>query len=204
MRAARAKMGVPCPRCGRSYDATLFAFGRTLHCRCGARVGLGPRVREAGEPRFAADAMLGRLARWLRLLGFDTSFEAHVPDETLVRRALAEQRTVLTRDRRLPEEWTLVPVCVLAAEDLRGQLAELGARFALAAHARPFSRCNRCNEPLAAATPEQVRAGVPRRVRGDHHEFLRCPRCGRIYWPGSHVARMRALLAGGGTAERSL
>jgi uncharacterized protein with PIN domain len=187
-------VGVPCPGCGRSYDATLFAFGRTIHCACGARVGLGERVVLAGAPRFAADAMLGRLARWLRVLGFDTTWQAHVPDETLVRRALAEGRTVLTRDRRLPEEWTLVPVCVLQAEDLRGQLAELGPRFALAAHARPFSRCNRCNEPLEPATAEEVAARVPERVRATHREFLRCPRCARIYWAGSHVARMRALL----------
>jgi hypothetical protein len=187
-------MGVPCPRCGRSYDATLFAFGRTIHCVCGARVAHGERMRGVEPPRFAADAMLGRLARWLRVLGFDTSWEAHVPDAALVRLALAERRTVLTRDRRLPEEWSLVPVCVLYAEELRGQLAELGPRFGLAAHARPFSRCNRCNEPLEAATPEQVGARVPPRVRTTHHEFLRCPRCERVYWPGTHVARMRELL----------
>jgi hypothetical protein len=189
-------VAVACPGCGRCYDPALFAFGRTFHCTCGARVGLPrtPPGPAAGPPRFAADAMLGRLARWLRLLGFDTSFEAHVPDEALVRRALAEQRTVLTRDRRLPEEWTAVPVCVLRAEDLRGQLAELGLRFALAAHARPFSRCNRCNEPLEPATPAQVAAHVPLRVRAGHREFLRCPSCGRVYWAGSHVARMRALL----------
>jgi uncharacterized protein with PIN domain len=188
------KVGVPCPGCGRSYDATLFAFGRTIHCACGARVGLGERVVLAGAPRFAADAMLGRLARWLRVLGFDTTWQAHVPDEALVRHALAERRTVLTRDRRLPEEWTLVPVFVLHAQDLRGQLAEVGLRFALAAHARPFSRCNRCNEPLEPASAAQVEARVPRRVLANHREFWRCPRCERVYWAGSHVARMRALL----------
>lgn len=189
-------MGVPCPGCGRSYDVTLFAFGRTIHCTCGARVGLGERAVPTGPPRFAADAMLGRLARWLRVLGFDTTWEAHVPDEALVRRALAERRTVLTRDRRLPEEWTLVPVCVLHAEDLRSQLAELGHRFALAAHARPFSRCNRCNEPLQPASAAEAELHVPHRVLANHREFQRCPRCGRIYWAGSHVARMRALLEG--------
>lgn len=189
-------MGVACPGCGRLYDAALFALGRTLHCTCGARVGLPrtPLAAEPGAPRFAADAMLGRLARWLRLLGFDTSFEAHVEDEALVRRALAERRTVLTRDRRLPEEWTLVPVFVLRAEDLRGQLGELGARFALAAHARPFSRCNRCNAPLEPASEAHVAARVPPHVRATHRRFLRCPACGRVYWAGSHVARMRALL----------
>jgi uncharacterized protein with PIN domain len=152
-------------------------------------------VEPAGEPRFAADAMLGRLARWLRVLGFDTTWEAHVPDEALVRHALAERRTLLTRDRRLPEEWTRVPVFVLRAEDLRGQLAELGARFGLAARARPFTRCNRCNEPLVPASEAEVRARVPPAVRARQRGFLCCPRCGRVYWAGSHVARMRALLA---------
>jgi uncharacterized protein with PIN domain len=188
-------VAVACPGCGRAYDDSLFALGRTLHCTCGARVGV-PRAAHApapGPPRFAADAMLGRLARWLRLLGFDASWEAHVPDETLVRRALAEGRTVLTRDRRLPEEWTQVPVCLLRAEDLRGQLAELGPRYALAAHARPFSRCDRCYVALAAAAPAQV-AALPRHVRERHDDFRCCPRCGRVYWAGSHVARVRALL----------
>jgi uncharacterized protein with PIN domain len=189
-------VAVACPGCGRLYDPARFALGRVLHCACGARVGLprAPADPAVGAPRFAADAMLGRLARWLRLLGFDTSFEAHVADEALVRRALAERRTVLTRDRRLPEEWTLVPVFVLRAEDLRGQLAELGARFALAAHAHPFSRCNRCNVTLERAGAAEVAARVPPHARASHRDFLRCPACGRIYWAGSHVARIRALL----------
>ena len=189
-------MRVSCPGCGRSYDGALFAFGRTLHCTCGARVGSGERAVLEGAPRFAADAMLGRLARWLRILGFDTSWEAHVADETLVQEAIATGRTVLTRDRRLPEEWTVAPIVVLRAEDLRGQLAELGARLDLAPHARPFTRCNRCNEPLLRASVPGVAGRVPASVAATHTEFLRCPRCERVYWSGSHVARMRALLEG--------
>ena len=67
-------VAVPCPRCGREYDVALFGFGRTIWCTCGGRVGLGPRRRSLQVPtegRFIADAMLGKLARWLRLLGFD-------------------------------------------------------------------------------------------------------------------------------------
>jgi hypothetical protein len=112
-----------------------------------------------------------------------------------VRHALEQGRTLLTRDRRLPEEWTRVPVFVLRAEDLRGQLAELGARFELAARARPFTRCNRCNEALLPATDVEVAERVPPSVCARHQGFLRCPRCERVYWAGSHVARMRALLA---------
>jgi uncharacterized protein with PIN domain len=83
---------------------------------------------------------------------------------------------------------------VIESQDLAGQLAELGSRFALGEHARPFSRCNRCNEPLEPASAAQASAQAPRRVLATQRAFLRCPRCSRLYWAGSHVARMRELL----------
>ena len=88
-------MSVPCPSCEREYDVSLFQFGRTLHCTCGQRVALAPRVRDSesgSEPRFIVDAMLGRLVRWLRFLGLDATYEAHIADRDLVRRALEEDR----------------------------------------------------------------------------------------------------------------
>ena len=95
-------MAITCHGCGREYDVTLFQFGRTIRCTCGARVGLehriGPAVDEA-RPRFIADAMLGRLARWLRTLGYDTAYDDRIADADLVRRSLTEGRHLLTRDR---------------------------------------------------------------------------------------------------------
>lgn len=186
-------MGVPCPGCGRSYDVTLFAFGRTLHCACGERVGLAHRLplRPAADPpRFLADAMLGRLARWLRLLGFDTAFEAHVADEALVRRALREGRAILTRDRALPAQWRVEDVLVLRAATLRGQLREVLDAFALAERIRPLTRCSVCNGPLRAARPDEVAARVPPRVLAAECDFRACPDCGRVYWRGSHTERI--------------
>jgi uncharacterized protein with PIN domain len=80
-------------------------------------VGLEPRLRapDSVPPRFVADAMLGRLARWLRLLGFDTAWVQDVSDGELVRRAIEEGRVILTRDRALPSEWRVAGVHVLAA-----------------------------------------------------------------------------------------
>lgn len=201
-------MGVPCPGCGRSYDVTLFEFGRTLHCTCGRRVGLAPRVRSVlpeDPPRFAADAMLGRLAHWLRILGFDCRYEPGVSDADLARRAVEEERVVLTRDRAFPEEWRGPAVRVLRAEATFEQLREVVRAFDLAARIRLFSRCNRCNAPLERASREEARGRVPARVWEHHERFRRCPACGRLYWEGSHVRRMRrvvdALLAEPGAGE---
>lgn len=190
-------MAVPCPECGREYDITLFQFGRTIHCTCGARVGLekrvGPRL-PASESRFIADAMLGRLARWLRLLGFDTAYDPHVADEELVRRGLVEGRHVLTRDRALPEEWRVAHCTVLDGDDLDAQVAEVVERFDLEERIRLFSRCPDCNVALEPVPEEEVRRRVPPRVLELQDAFSRCPGCGRVYWAGSHTERIRRRL----------
>lgn len=187
---------VPCPGCGRDYPADRFASGRALTCACGGRVGV---VRRTGsgerEPlRFAADAMLGGLARWLRALGHDTLWEAEIADPELVRRALAEERVLLTRDRALAAEWWLDSVLFLHADAPLAQLAEVARHFPLRADAL-FSRCLRCNVPLEPADEDEVRARVPPAVRARQTEFRRCPCCTRIYWEGTHTARMRREIA---------
>jgi uncharacterized protein with PIN domain len=171
----------------------LFPFGRTIHCTCGSRVGLEPRVRQiaSGDRRFMADAMLGRLARWLRILGFDTAWEAHIADGELVRRALEEDRVILTRDRALPAEWRVSDVYVVEQEDPITQLREVAEAFQLAQHTRLFTRCSRCNTPLVPASREQASGSVPPRILDAVTRLLRCPGCERFYWSGSHTRRMR-------------
>jgi uncharacterized protein with PIN domain len=190
-------VGVPCPRCGREYDATLFAFGRTIWCTCGSRVGIAPRVRrlEAGaEARFIADAMLGRLARWLRILGVDCAYEREISDRELVRRATAEGRVILSRDRALPEEWWVPGIHRVDSEDLREQLREVLRAFDLAPSLRPFTRCNACNRELRAVAKADVSGRVPPRVLLGHEAFRECPACRRVYWEGSHTERIRRLV----------
>jgi len=191
-------MGVPCPGCGRQYDVALFPFGRTIHCTCGRRVGLEDRVRfepPAGPPRFVADAMLGRLARWLRILGFDAAYAEHASDADLVRRSLDERRVLLTRDRRLAEEWRVGSIHVVASEVGAEQLREVIAVFDLAPHVRLFSRCSVCNEPLEPASRDSVGGEVPERVLATNEVFRRCPACNRVYWRGSHTDRMERVVA---------
>jgi uncharacterized protein with PIN domain len=176
----------------------LFPFGRTIHCACGRRVGLEARVRFEelqGAPRFIADAMLGRLARWLRIMGFDTAYQEHIADAELVRRSLQEQRAILTRDRSLPEEWRVASVYVLASETGVDQLREVTRAFDLAADVKLFTRCSVCNAPLAPATRESVQGDVPERIFATHEVFRRCPGCERVYWRGTHTDRMERVVA---------
>src|SRR5690606_3446894 len=195
LRPEPSVMAISCPGCGRGYDEARFAHGRTLWCACGARVaGPLPVAAPAVELRFAVDAMLGRLARWLRLLGFDAWSEPDVPDERLVRRALEDGRWILTRDRALPREWRAPRVHVVAAEAPFAQLREVARAFDLAARARPFARCSRCNAELRPLAPGEVAQRVPARVRERHERFLACPGCRRAYWEGTHVARMRRVM----------
>lgn len=194
-------MAVPCPRCGRSYDVTLFEFGRTIWCTCGSRVGMEPRVRELGageETRFIADAMLGRLARWLRLLGFDCAYENEIADRRLVECGVDEKRVILTRDRALAEDWRVSGIHVVGGESTFEQIVEVVRRFDLARSVGLFRRCSECNELVRPVPATAVAGRVPERIAAEQEEFRECPRCGRVYWEGSHADRMRR------TADRIL
>jgi uncharacterized protein with PIN domain len=182
---------LPCPGCGRHYDEARFAGGRTLTCACGARVGRRlPVARGAGPPRFQVDAMLGGLARWLRVLGYDAAWEAEIADPELVRRGVEEGRWILTRDRRLAEEWWVEGMVLPGSDDPLAQLREVAEAVELST-AGIFTRCLRCNVPLRALPPEQAGARVPPAVRARGGPLAECPACARAYWEGSHTARMR-------------
>ncbi|KPK78328.1 MAG: hypothetical protein AMS25_16050 [Gemmatimonas sp. SM23_52] len=138
--------------------------------------------------------MLGRLARWLRTLGFDTAYDDAISDEELVRRAFEERRYVLTRDRRLPEQWRMKNCLVLESDAPVDQLREVVAHLRLEPSERLFTRCRICNAELVPAGSEEVEARVPASVRERHTAFVRCPDCGRVYWEGSHTERMMSVL----------
>jgi hypothetical protein len=147
---------------------------------------------DPAEPRFAADAMLGGLARWLRVLGIDTAYDPSLDDAGLVDLAVGEGRTLLTRDRRLvlrrrARDHLLIASAVVNEQVLQ-VLRETGA---VADPERLFSRCLRCNQPLVPLAAEKARARVPPWVARTQEEFRHCPGCGRVYWRASHVGRMR-------------
>jgi uncharacterized protein with PIN domain len=187
---------VPCPGCGRGYPAERFRFGRTFRCTCGERVGRASRpgrLAGAGEPRFLADVMLGRLARWLRALGYDAAWEAEIGDAELVRRGVEERRLILTRDRGLAEDWWVDGILLIGSDRPLDQLREVAAAVELSLGS-VFTRCTHCNRALEPAPAEAVRERVPAPVREQQTDFRACPECRRVFWPGGHVRRMRRAL----------
>ena len=163
------------------------------------------RVRPAPlrAVRFLVDANLAKLASLLRMCGLDatdasmlrrTACGAEHEDARLVAAALREQRIILTRDRRLLERKAVTHGCFVRSQDPEQQLLFVLRRFDLAGAVRPFSRCMRCNEPLQAVAKADVLHRLPPMVRVEQHTFSRCPRCARLYWPGSHWQRMRRRL----------
>lgn len=139
--------------------------------------------------KFIADAMLGRLARWLRLLGFDTLYLRDISDRELLRLARREGRTILTRDTHFLERG--VSGCVFVrSEDLDEQLVQVVSELGL----RPSGqgRCARCNGPLReAADKREVSGSVPDHVYLTHSRFMVCADCGNVYWEGSQYRRIR-------------
>lgn len=147
-----------------------------------------------GIPVFVADAHLGGLARMLRMLGFDTLYDNAIHDDEIVELAGREPRIVLTRDRELLKRRELLRGCYVHARKAEAQLREVAARYGLARRARPFTLCLHCNLPLQPADKSVAASRVPERILGAYDEFRHCPGCARVYWQGSHWARMRAML----------
>jgi uncharacterized protein with PIN domain len=148
---------------------------------------LGPEV----ERRFVADAMLGKLARWLRLLGFDCTYDSAIADADLVQQGITQERIILTRDRALADEWWVSGIHIVEAEKLRDQLAEVLMHFQLSEEIRLLSRCAECNHPLHRTDPALIRDRVPVRVWRTQDAFSTCPECERVYWEGSHARRIQ-------------
>lgn len=149
----------------------------------------------AADARFLADAHLGGLARFLRMLGYDTLHDQALADREICRKAREEQRIVLTRDRELLKHREIAHGCYVRALKTEAQLREVVLRYRLGESAAPFTRCLHCNLPLAAADKASIAERVPPRILELHDRFTACAGCGRIYWRGTHYERMRAVLS---------
>ena len=144
--------------------------------------------------RFIVDSNVGRLARWLRIAGFDTAFFKDIDDNRLVRIALDEGRILLTRDTQILRRRLLtsgrLKVILIEGEEVKAQLRQVLTTLNLTGGLRPFSLCVECNEPLVPRKREEVKELVPPYVFQTQAQYMQCPGCQRVYWRGTHWDRM--------------
>ena len=137
---------------------------------------------------------MGKLARWLRIMGYDTLFFNNGSDSRMIATALAEERVLLTRDTQIMKRG-VVTRGLLKAILIESDISELQMRqvietLNLDCHFRPFTLCLECNQPLEARSKEQVKDLVPPYVFQTQSQYMACPACRRIYWRGTHWQAM--------------
>jgi len=153
-------------------------------------------VQSTVQLRFAADRMLGRLARMLRLLGYDTLYSPTMTTAQLQEIARTGERIILTRGRAEKRFPTLANVFSVKSEDAPEQLREVVQQFGLETRAHLWTRCTLCNDPIVRVEKSSVESLVEPKVFQVYAEFFRCTGCGHIYWQGSHVERILKSLGG--------
>lgn len=196
-------IGVPHPEVGLilqnrrpvGFDATLrdgdrisvYPPFRQLELSSDLR--LRPSLRQ--RPRFALDVHLGRLARYLRMLGFDTRYRHDFDDAELAHLAREEARILLTRDHGLLERSLVRHGYFVRATDPERQLVEVTGRFNLLPQAEPLTRCLSCNGLLEPVPKASVADELPPKTRKHFERFYRCTSCQKVYWKGSHYEHMK-------------
>jgi uncharacterized protein len=149
------------------------------------------RPKPLRESKFVLDVHLGKLAAYLRMLGFDALYQSCFTDPELVRISSEQHRILLTRDRGLLMHSAVTHGYWLRETDSRRQLAEIVMRFDLKGSMRPFTRCMACNGVLRTIAKQEVLHFLPPRTAELHDDFRQCERCHRVYWKGSHYHRMQ-------------
>lgn len=144
--------------------------------------------------KFFCDEQLGKLARWLRIVGQDVRYEREISDLDLLARARAEARVVLTRDRRLAARAEGAAVVCLAENYPALQLREVVAHFTGRIQLRVFSRCVVCNAEIEEVAKAEVEQSVPPFVFASQEHFTRCVSCGRVFWKATHHDRVMLAL----------
>ena len=154
------------------------------------------RLREKSlrEIKFILDVHLGRLAKYLRLCGFDTSFSNLYDDREIIDTAAREKRIILTRDKQLLKDKRVSHGYWIRSQNHNEQLKEVFVRFDLKDRLALFSRCIRCNTILEEVSKEKIKARLQADTSRYSSKFMRCPYCDRIYWEGSHYDNMKVII----------
>jgi hypothetical protein len=147
-----------------------------------------------GRPAFVLDQHLGRLAAYLRMMGFDTLYQNDFHDEELAHISHHETRILLTRDIGLLKRSLVVYGYYVRETNRHKQLAEITRRYKLASFVEPFKHCMKCNGLLEAVSKEMIARQLPDDTAQHYHNFHRCISCRRIFWKGPHYQRMQQLM----------
>jgi len=144
----------------------------------------------AKSPKFLVDEMLGKLAKRLRILGFDTKYLKDISDEKFFRTAKKEGRTLLTRDTMLSRRKGIKSL-LIRSTDIKKQIEQALKDLKLKINGKKiFSRCSECNSPVKSIKKEDAKKRVPEAVYLYFTKFRKCPKCKRIYWKGSHYDKL--------------
>jgi len=157
--------------------------------------------------KFITDGMLGKLTRWLRMLGQDVEYSRSVEDKKLIEMAKKEQRTILTRDLKLYQQAMMQGVNAVLVEASTGaeKLADLARRFNFKLEIDvTVSRCPKCNTKIRPVPKDMVIDRVPKTTSTYYNEFWECPSCGQVYWQGAHWKRIEKTLEEAKTALEKL
>lgn len=140
-------------------------------------------------PCFAAERTLGRLTKWLRLLGFDTLYQSDLPGNNFID-TLENDRILLTRTRSVRKRFATRRMIFVESDHLERQLKQIIRELGLTAdQTKPFSRCLQCNVPIVAVSKNRLWGRIPDYIFETHDHFTQCPQCNRVFWPGSHTRR---------------
>ena len=146
------------------------------------------------ETRFIVDHNVGKLAKWLRLMGYDTLFFKGSSDSQMIAMAMAENRVILTRDTQIMRRRVVangrLKAILIQSDEPEQQMRQVMDTLRLDCQFQPFSICLECNQPLAERSREQVRDQVPPYVFQTQSQYMECPACHRIYWRGTHWQAM--------------
>jgi uncharacterized protein with PIN domain len=154
--------------------------------------------------KFVVDGMLGKLARWLRMMGHDVEYSNSLDDSELLTIAKKEQRILLTRDFELYQHAVAkeVDAFYVQGQTEEQRLAELAKRFGISLEIdMATSRCPKCNTQVKPVSKEEVASRVEKSTFEHYIDFWECPKCGQVYWQGAHWTRIRETLK---TAEQSV
>jgi hypothetical protein len=159
------------------------------------------RPKPLRKPKFVADVHLGRLARYLRMMGIDVLYKNSFSDDEIIQLSLKERRAILTKDRGILKRNEVTHGYYVRSSKVEEQVKEVIKRFDLQKEIKEFSRCIECNHLLKPIKKEKIIKQLPPKVKQTKEEFRFCPSCKKIYWKGTHYKRMLSFVQSINTIE---